>query len=53
MISAKRNADSAERKTTKCSIRCKRYADADNESRANESKESLHFSIEIDISDHR
>jgi hypothetical protein len=53
MISAERNADSAERRTTKCSIRYKRYANADNESRADESEQSLHFSIEINISDHR
>jgi hypothetical protein len=48
---SKRDADFAERKMTKCSIRCIHYADADNETRANEFERSLHLSSERRTSD--
>jgi hypothetical protein len=53
MISAERNADFAEQRTTRYSTRYTRYVDADSDSRADESEQSLRLSSETHTSDHQ
>ncbi len=52
-MTLERIADSAELRMIRCLIHCTHYEDADSDSRADESEQSLRLSSETDTSDHQ